>query len=77
MLPRPLVEEYWDRVVSVIGKQCHLSDESARLAVSRFRAEIEPKVGDMIYHEKAETVANTVVNAIKNGEYVDNERKGA
>jgi len=48
-----------------------------RSAVERFRAEIEPNVGEMIYHENADKVAETLVNAVKHGEYQDIERKGA
>ena len=77
MLPRPLVEEYWDQVADVVRKKCRLDDGEARSAVTHFRAEIEPKVGDMIYHENADKVAETVINAIKSGGYGDAERKGA
>lgn len=77
MLPRALIEQYWDRVSSIVKKKCALNEQSAKLAVSRFRTEVEPKVGEMIYHDNVENVAQTVVNAVKNGDYLDAKLKGA
>ncbi|HYV34240.1 MAG TPA: hypothetical protein VE988_00965 [Gemmataceae bacterium] len=77
MLPRPMIEDFWDRVSNIANKSCRLSDQKMRSAVERFRAEIEPNVGEMIYHENADKVAETLVNAVKHGEYQDIERKGA
>jgi hypothetical protein len=77
MLPQALIEEYWERVFSIVKKKCRLDDRSARMAVAGFRTEIEPKVGEMIYHDNVENVAETVANAVNNGEYVNAKRKGA
>jgi hypothetical protein len=77
MLPQPLIEQFWEQVSVVVGKRCRLSERAARGAVARFRAEVEPNVGEMIYHDGVDNVARTVVNAVKNGEYLAAERKGA
>jgi len=77
MLPRALIEEFWNRVSSIVQKRCHLTDERTQIAVMRFRNEIEPKVGDMIYHDKEDNVANTIIAAVKHGDYLDADRQGA
>jgi hypothetical protein len=77
MLPPSLVEQFWEQVSVIVRKKCRLSEHSAHDAVARFRIEIEPKVGEMIYHDGADNVAKTVISAVKNGEYLDVERKGA
>lgn len=77
MLPRAMIEDFWNRVSQIVKKRCHLHEELAYSAVMRFRNEVEPKTGEMIYHENVEAVAETVVSAVMNGEYSDLERKGA
>lgn len=77
MLPGYLIEQFWDDVSVIVRKKCRLNEQCARTAVKRFRAEIEPNVGEMIYHDNVDNVARTVVNAVKNGEYLDDQRKGA
>lgn len=76
MLPGALVEQFWDRVSSIVRKKCDLSEQMTQSVVFRFREETEPKVGEMIYHDNVENIAQTVINAVKNGEYVDAGRRG-
>lgn len=77
MLPRPLIEEFWNQVASIVKRKCHLSEDRAFAATSRFRNDIEPKTGEMIYHDNVENVAETIANAVRSGEYSSVERKGA
>ena len=67
MLPPPLIEQYWQSVRSLLEKDHSLKGERSREALSRYRRLIEPKVGDMIYHEDVGKVASTIAAAVKDG----------
>jgi hypothetical protein len=63
MLPRVLIEQYWDRVRELVEADAHLSRTQAQEAVTRYRRLVEPKVGEMTYHRDAEDVAMTIAYA--------------
>jgi hypothetical protein len=67
MLPQPLIEQYWDRVRGILQKDYHLKRNQSDQAVSRYRGMVEPKAGQMIYHQDAKEVAGTIAQAVKSG----------
>ena len=64
MLPQPLIEEYWDRVCRILQEDYHLNRDQSQQAVSRYRALVEPKAGEMTYHQDAREVAETLSRAV-------------
>ena len=65
MLPQPLIEEYWDRVRRILQNEYHLNRTQSEQAVSRYRVLVEPKAGEMTYHQDAKEVAETISHAVK------------
>lgn len=65
MLPQPLIEEYWDRVRRILQEDHHLERSQSEQAVSRYRAIVEPKAGEMTYHQDAKEVAEAISHAVK------------
>jgi hypothetical protein len=67
MLPQPLVEEYWDRVRRMLEADYHLKPPQASQAVSQYRGMVEPRAGEMTYHQDAAEVAGIIAHAAKRG----------
>ena len=67
MLPQPLIEEYWDRVRGILEVDYQLSRLHASQAVSRYRGMVEPKAGEMTYHQNVAEVAATIAQSVKQG----------
>ncbi len=65
MLPQPFIEEYWDRVSRILQEDYHLNQEQSQKAVSQYHALVEPKAGEMTYHQNAKEVAATISLAEK------------
>jgi hypothetical protein len=60
MLPQPLIEAYWDRVCRVLQEDYHLERSQSENVVSQYRAEVEPRMAEMTYHQDVEEVAQTI-----------------
>jgi hypothetical protein len=68
MLPGHLIAEFWVRVEELLQKQHHLTAERARQGIVEYRALLDSKrVGDIIYHQEPEQVANTIAGAVQQG----------
>lgn len=65
MLPQPLIEEYWNHVCRILQDVYRLDRSKSEQAVSRYRAIVEPKAGEMTYHQDVKEVAEIVSQAIK------------
>jgi hypothetical protein len=73
MLPGHLVDDYWKEVEKKLIKTAGVSIEKVKASVESFRADIEPKAGDMIYHQDAVETAAAVVNMMTNRDSVHTE----
>lgn len=67
MLPQPLVEQFWQEVQQLLVKEHSLTRERARQAAAAYRHEVEPKAGEMLYHQDATEVATTIAAGVGNG----------
>ncbi len=65
MLPQPLIEEYWERVCRILQEDYHLKRTPSEQAVSRYRAMVEPKAGEMTYHQDVKEVAEVISQTVK------------
>lgn len=67
MLPEKLIADFWVQVLLDLVSRHQITGENAAEAVRVYRAMIEYRVGDMIYHRDAEQVAETVADGWKSG----------
>jgi hypothetical protein len=65
MLPQPLIEEYWDRVRRILQNDYQLDSSQSQETVDRYRKEVEPRAGEMVYHQDAKEVAEALSHFVK------------
>ncbi len=73
MLPQPLIEQFWQQVDRILEAEYCLTGEQSKLAVSKYRQEIEPKAGQMVYHQDATEVALSIANAVKKSNLLEGQ----
>jgi hypothetical protein len=66
--PEHLVVGYWDKVCRLLTEQHGLTEEQARQEILDYRQEMESLgVGDILYHEDATNVAETLAGTFRQG----------
>jgi hypothetical protein len=61
MLPKDLIDEFWDIVKRELQERHELSESNANTAISLYQSALDRhQVGDMVYHRNAESVADTI-----------------